>query len=188
MKLFDILFGRTKPAPSKLEGVFAMATAYLTLQAKGNLHPDRRAALCFRPVESSYFQEAEEELREVLKIGAKEAGTRFQTLKDSYGYRWVILEDEDFEDLVTGLHLCGRTLADKGFQDQLLAAVYKFVGEGRAAYFIYNYKRGKYYPFVPKGGQERDHGLELRLRALMEKELPLEPQLEQWYPLWGLPF
>jgi len=183
-----------------------MATAHLTLQAKGELKPDRRAALCFRPVQSSYFAEGEAELEDVLKLSLREAGTRYRIEKDSYGYRWVVLEDEQFEDLVAALHLSGRALADKGFRDQLLAAVYRFTGEEGPVYFIYNYKRGKYYPFVPKGGaiplrgspgpggtgikgdkQERDHGLELRLRALMERELPLEPQLEQWYPLWGLP-
>ena len=53
---------------------------------------------------------------------------------------------------------------------------------------IYNYKRGTYYPFVPAGGaQARDTERELRLKAQFGRELPLEPELERWFPLWGIP-
>ncbi len=52
----------------------------------------------------------------------------------------------------------------------------------------YNYKRGSYYPFVPAGGeQKRDSERELRLKAQIGRELPVEPELERWFPLWGIP-
>jgi hypothetical protein len=54
-------------------------------------------------------------------------------------------------------------------------------------YFIYNYKRGYWYPFVPKGAQERDGERELQIKAIVGDELPVEPQLERWFPLWGIP-
>ena len=38
--------------------------------------------------------------------------------------------------------------------------------QGKPLYWIYNYKRGAFYPFVPSGGeQQRDNERELRLKA-----------------------
>lgn len=33
----------------------------------------------------------------------------------------------------------------------------------------------------------RRNRAELYLRSAMEVELPIEPELERWYPLWGVP-
>ena len=61
-------------------------------------------------------------------------------------------------------------------------------GQGRRIYFIYNYKRGYWYPFVPApGDQQRSTERELQIKAQMDSELPMEPELERWFPLWGIP-
>jgi hypothetical protein len=73
----------------------------------------------------------------------------------------------------------------------VLAALFGFTDSaGRPIYFIYNVKRGTYYPFVPKAGavQARDNEAELRLKAQLDREMPIEPELERWFPLWGVPF
>ena len=56
-------------------------------------------------------------------------------------------------------------------------------------YFIYNYKRGYWYPFVPRTGakQQRSTERELQLKAQIGSELPIEPEIERWFPLWGIP-
>jgi hypothetical protein len=56
-------------------------------------------------------------------------------------------------------------------------------------YFIYNYKRGFWYPFVPEidATNTRSTERELQLKAQMSAELPIEPELERWFPLWGIP-
>ena len=60
--------------------------------------------------------------------------------------------------------------------------------QGKPAYWIYNYKRGSFYPFVPADGpQQRDSERELRLKAQIGADLPVEPELERWFPLWGIP-
>ena len=42
--------------------------------------------------------------------------------------------------------------------------------------------------FVPSGGaQQRDNERELRLKAQIGNELPVEAELERWFPLWGIP-
>ena len=60
--------------------------------------------------------------------------------------------------------------------------------EQRPIYWIYNYKRGAFYPFVPAGGaQQRDNERELVLKAQIGSELPVEAELQRWFPLWGIP-
>ena len=55
-------------------------------------------------------------------------------------------------------------------------------------YFIYNYKRGLWYPFVPRpASKQRDNERELQVKAQLGAELPIEPELERWFPLWGTP-
>jgi hypothetical protein len=63
----------------------------------------------------------------------------------------------------------------------------------RPVYFIYNYKRGFWYPFVPDDSDPthptntRSTERELQLKVQMASELPIEPELERWFPLWGIP-
>jgi hypothetical protein len=184
---FDSLLGRTQPVKSQLDKLFAMSTAYVTLTVDMSQKAAGRAGLCFRPVTSSQFATLETDLNDLLKVSGKESGTTICTTTDPYGFQWVVLEDAEFENLVATVHLVSLTLQDGGFGEQLLAAVFKFEGAERPAYWIYNYKRGSFYPFVPSGERRRDNATELRLAAVMDRELPVEKDFERWYPLWGIP-
>jgi hypothetical protein len=186
--ILDVLFGRTRPVRSQLERLFAIATARVTLETQIGLTPGHEAGVVFRPLQSGAFEETEREIQELLTLSARESGSRVRQEGDEYGFHWVIVRDEDFEDLVATIHMVSLTLTEKGCRDQLLAAVFRFEKDGRPVYWIYNYKRGAFYPFVPAGPNRRDNGLELRFGAVMEKELPVEKQTDQWYPLWGIPF
>lgn len=188
MSFLDILLGRTRPTKSKIEKIFAIATAQITLRVNLGLSPTGKAAICFRPVTTSSFETAETELKGILEIGTRETGTKARVVKDSYGFQWVLLEDDQFEDLVASIHIVSQTLHEHGFGDQLLGAVFQFVDEHQQqVYWIYAYKRGSFYPFVPTGDKNRDNAYELRLQAVMEKELPIEPELERWFALWDIP-
>ena len=84
-----------------------------------------------------------------------------------------------------------------GYGERLLCAVFAFEDRsgaggrpaGAPVYFIYNYKRGDWYPFVPdgSGSEQRSTERELQLKAQMQNELPIEPEIERWFPLWGIP-
>ena len=82
-------------------------------------------------------------------------------------------------------------LEARGFGPQLLAAVFRFEGkgfDGGRVYWIYGYKRGAFWPFVPKGeGKERDNAEELELKAKLEQELPIEPDLTRWFAVFDAP-
>jgi len=129
------------------------------------------------------------DMEEVVRGTSADSGTTVDTQDDSYGYRWMLLHDDDFDDLVVGLNAVSSALEAGGYGERVLCAVFAFETARKApAYWIYNYKRGAFYPFVPGAAdQQRDNEQELRLKAQIGAELPLEPELERWFPLWGIP-
>ena len=54
-------------------------------------------------------------------------------------------------------------------------------------YIVYLAKQGTFYPFAPSGGEQRDTELELRLRSVIDKDLPIESDLSRWFPIWDIP-
>jgi hypothetical protein len=188
-KFFDVILGRSRPIKPKMENVFAMSTAYVTLTAELNLSPTDRAGICLRPPQSAAFEQMGVDLDRLLEISSLETGAKVEKQTDSYGFQWIIINDPNIEGQVATVHVFSQTVHENGFGEQLLAAVFKFLDGERPVYFIYNYKRGKYYPFVPvrDSDHRRDNAYELRLRATVQRELPLEDQVERWYALWGVP-
>ena len=187
MKFLDAILGKSELPKPKLDRLFAISTASVTLEANLGLKPEGKAGICFKPLESSRYESARQEIEELLRYSCRETGTDYRLQKDEYNYLWVVLEDRDFEDLVTNVHLVSQTLIDHGFGEQLLCAIYRFSGEKGAVYWIYNFKAGAYYPFAPQTGEKRDNAQEFRLRSVMDEELPIEKDVEKWYPLWGMP-
>jgi len=186
MGFLDSILGKTRLPEAKTDRLFAISTAAVTLEASLGLQPEGSAGVCIKPMESSKYEAARAEIEDLLKVSFKESGTAYSIQKDEYNYIWVVLKDKDFDDLVTNIQMVCQILIEQGFGTQLLAAVYRFQGDA-TAYWIYNFKLGSYYPFVPAGSQQRDASREFRLRSLMEKELPLEKDEAKWYPMWGMP-
>jgi hypothetical protein len=189
MGLFDILTGKRKlkaPAESRL---FAMSTAAVTLELTLELRSSGKAAIVFQPLATADFTSIVTDMEEVLRGTGEDTGTRVDKTDDEFGYRWMVLSDSDFEDLVVGINVVSQALQDGGYGERVLCAVFSFRDtQNQPVYWIYNYKRGTYYPFVPAGGdQRRDTERELRLKAQIGNELPIEAELERWFPLWGIP-
>jgi PspA associated protein B len=175
------------PAPDRL---FAMTTAQVMLETELRLRHRGSAGIVFQPLSTADFQSLVREAEELLTSAAEDTGSTVESADDSYGYRWIKVRDQDFEDLVVSLNLISGQLQSGGYGDRLLACVFPFAEEGaaRAIYFIYNFKRGKFYPFVPGAGpQSRDTEAELRLKAQVGAELPIEPEMTRWFPLWDVP-
>lgn len=188
-RLFDALLGRSRPEPPKMERIFAMATAHVTMEANLGFKPDRESAITFRPVSSGYFDRAAQELNELLTLSTNQTRATFRTEKDDYGFEWVILDDSDFEDMVATIHIVSTTLIEHQFGDRLLAALFRFRDRNnRPIYWVYNFKRGQFYPFVPSGKRDRDNAEEMRLANLLDGEIPVDQELERWYPMWNIPF
>jgi hypothetical protein len=203
MGLLDALTGRHKvkgPAPDRL---FAITTAYVALETEHQIKPAGDAAIVFQALKTSEFEAAIRDMEEVVRATGGENGVQVHTEDDSFGYRWMVLDGSGVEDLAVGINAVSGSIETAGHGERLLCAVFAFQDANRRpVYFIYNYKRGYWYPFVPAGtsasmsstgsygsGQtgERSTERELQLKAQMSGELPIEPELERWFPLWGIP-
>jgi hypothetical protein len=185
----DILRGKRElkqPAPDRL---FAMTTAYVKMEMELSLKSSGKSGIVFQPLETADFDAIVKDMEEVVEGTGSDVGTTVSKSDDEYGYRWMVLADPDFEDLVVGVNAVSSAIEAGGYGDRILCAVFAFrTDRGGRAYWIYNYKRGAFYPFVPAGGaQERDTEGELRLKAQIGADLPLEAELERWFPLWGIP-
>lgn len=165
------------------DDLFGMSTAYLTMEADLGYDPANAAALCFSGVDSTDFADAVEEVKAILDAGEVETGTKARFVDDSHGYQWVVLSDSDFEDLVTSVHFAADTLIERGYGSRLLAALFGFE-KGGPVYWVYSFRRGAYYPFAPRPGNERDSTVEFKLESVLDGELTVESEKEYWYPLW----
>jgi hypothetical protein len=168
------------------EDLFGMSTAYVTMEADLDFVPVDAAALCFSSVDSTDFTDAVDEVETILHAGEEDTGTTFRRSEDDHGYHWVVLEDDDPEDLVTSVHFAADTFVEAGYGSRLLAAVFGFERprDGARAYWLYSFRRGAYYPFAPTGRHERDNQLEFKLRSVLDGELDVEDDESYWYPLW----
>ena len=209
MGLFDSLLGRTKPVRANLDALFALPSAAVTLQTSAGLVSSGTAGVCWKPPAGQPAEDLEKEIGQLLDLpdtpaagatagdapSATSATTvgKFTQAEDSYGYRWLLLDDPDIEDLVTRVHLANSTLTDAGWGPQLLCSVFGFKpGDGAAPdaksfFLVYLYKRGSFYPFAPLAGEHRDNELELRVQAIVGADLPFEADLSRWLPLWDAP-
>src|SRR6266511_2515734 len=187
MGLRDVLFGKKKLAGPARERLFALTTAAVTLQMELGLRTAGVGGICFKPLSAGEFVRAENDLQQLLDAVAAESGSKLERREDSFGYTWIVVRDPDLEDQVTTVHGVASGLEEQGFGPQLLAAVFRFEGGKHPVYWIYGYKRGAFWPFVPTGEKERDNAEELELKSKLEPELPVEQDLTRWFAVFDAP-
>ncbi|MGB2874358.1 MAG: hypothetical protein WBB76_02675 [Gaiellaceae bacterium] len=190
MGLANVLFGRKKLKDPARERLFAISTARITLQTELDLKPTGAAGVCFKSLSAGEFVRAENELQQLLEAVATESGSKVERKSDNLGFEWLIVRDQEFEDLVATAHMVASELEARGFGAQLLAAVFPFEGgfKEKRVYWIYGFKRGAFWPFVPTGEEhERDNAEELELKAKLENELPIEQDLTRWFGVFDAP-
>jgi len=188
--LRDVLLGKKKLAAPARERLFALTTAAVTLDTELGLRTAGSAGVVFKPLSAGEFVRAENDLQQLLDAVASSSGSKLERREDSFGYTWIIVRDPDLEDQVATIHAVAQGLEEQGFGSQLLAAVFKFDGGKHPVYWIYGYKRGAFWPFVPTGEdqkQKRDNAEELELKAKLEKELPVEQDLSRWFGVFDAP-
>ena len=80
----------------------------------------------FQPLETADFTGIVRDMEEVLRGTGDDTGRRSSATDDEFGYRWMILTDEDFEDLVVGINVVSQALQDGGYGERVLCAVFAF--------------------------------------------------------------
>jgi hypothetical protein len=136
----------------------------------------------------------EQDIKQFLGNLQPEFDLTWRITTDAHGYMCIVFEGKRIEDLLAGLTTVSDIVEEKGFSDQLLAAVFEFSSvreeEGRGGhrqYLIYNYKRNNFYPFVPIGQKRIDAEQQMKITATVAEEIPFERDMTLWYPLWDLP-
>jgi hypothetical protein len=186
----DTLLGRTKPVQPKLDALFALPSAAVTLDAALGFTPTGTGSVCFRAAEGRAFADVEQEVRELLDMGTAKGGLPVELSTDSYGFTWLVSNhmSDELDALVTDLHAVNSSLADAGFGPQLLCTLVDFRDSAqRRLALVYLYKRGTFYPFAPLSGERRDNGLEIQVKGAIGSDLKFEPDLSRWFPVWGAP-
>ncbi|HVB53971.1 MAG TPA: hypothetical protein VNF24_07240 [Candidatus Acidoferrales bacterium] len=190
MGFLDSLTGRTRlPKPNE-DKVFAMSTALITLEVSASLTPAGRVGVLFKSLPPGRFDQLTKDTVDMLQVQdqtAPDDALKVREVKDDLGFEWMVVEGSEFESLIAALHGVAQGLIDEGLGDCLLASVFPFTQDQRKIYWIYGYKQGTFYPFVPSGERQRDNAEELRLAAIVKDDLPVEPNLSSWFPLWGVP-
>ncbi len=185
----DALFGRTKQVAPKLDNLFALPSAALTLDTQLDLVCSGHAGLCCKAGSGESTITSDAEILDLLNFD--EADGKVQLTTDEFGFKWLVIDDVDIESLVTRIHGANTSLVENGLGPRLLCAVFGFVaknppGEGSVR-MVYLLKQGTFYPFAPTSATQRDNELELRVKSFLENDLPMEKDLSRWMALWNLP-
>jgi hypothetical protein len=184
MGVLDAIFGARKAPPPKIDDLFKLPPAAVTMESM-DISPTGKAGVCFKPVGTKSFDEVKIDIVNILRNTAFEAS--YEVTKDEYGLTWVVITSDSPGDAVANVYMASQLLIDGGFGDHIVCAVFRFDKDSQPVYWIYNYRRGSFYPFTPQQNKQRDFQFEYRLRLLVLEELPVE-SLDYWYPIWGIPF
>jgi hypothetical protein len=176
--------------------IFSLSSSHITLDRKIGLVTTGRCALAIKTNSGQYFREMEQEVERFLDtIEREESSTidlHYDTITDHQGYLWIVLYGKRIEDLLAGLTAVGDLVIERGFSNQILAAVFQFYNErdnNQSSFLVYDYKWNKFYPFVPVNHKRKTRNTteEMRIMETMANEMPFEKDKDLWHPLWNLP-
>jgi hypothetical protein len=176
--------------------IFSLSSSHITLDRKVGLVTTGRCVLVIKTNGGHYFREMEQEVKRFLDaLETKDSSAvdlHYDTITDYHGYLWILLYGKRIEDLLAGLTAVGDLVMERGFSNQILAAVFQFYNErdnNQSSFLVYDYKRNKFYPFVPVSHKRKTRNTteEMRIMETMADEMPFEKDKDLWYPLWNLP-
>jgi hypothetical protein len=176
--------------------IFSLSSSQITLDRKIGLVTTGRCTLIIKTNGGQYFREMEQEVKRFLDALEKEESSavdlHHDTITDYHGYLWIVLYGKRIEDLLAGLTAVGDLVVERGFSNQIHAAVFEFYNErdnNQSSFIVYNYKSNKFYPFVPASHKRkrRNTAEEVRIMETMADEIPFEKDKDLWHPIWNLP-
>jgi hypothetical protein len=178
--------------------IFSLSSSHITLDRKIGLVTTGRCALVIKTNAGQYFREMEQEVKRFLDVLERQeeessvVDLHHDTITDYHGYLWIVLYGKRMEDLLAGLTTVGDLVIERGFSNQILAAVFQFYNEkdnNQSSFLVYDYKWNKFYPFVPVNHKRKIRNTieEMRIMETMANEIPFEKDKDLWHPLWNLP-
>jgi hypothetical protein len=176
--------------------IFSLSSSHITLDRKIGLVTTGRCVLVIKTNGGQYFREMEQEVKRFLDALETEDSSavdlHHDTITDYHGYLWIVLYGKRIEDLLAGLTAVGDLVMERGFSNQILAAAFQFYNErdnNQSSFLVYDYKRNKFYPFVPVSHKRKTRNTteEMRIMETMADEMPFEKDKDLWHPFWNLP-
>jgi hypothetical protein len=194
-RLIENLNGE-RDSQSDSDAISTLSSVYISLGSKLGLKSTRRCGICVERINGVQFENLKSYIEKFL-----------DTIKDtvfdlSYSipvdnnrdYFWIIIDASRIEDNVACIIAVGEIMEQNSFPQQYVSAVFEFSKDGTESqpyYLIYNYKLDKFYPFVPIVNRRntRNKLEEIKImKAVKDEKLPFEEDMEDWRPIWYLPF
>ena len=188
MGLWEAMRARTRPKRNDLDALFLVPSAAITLQTTLGFVPTGSGSVCYRSPAGAAFAQTQDDVIALIRDDAE--APEVSVTQDDFGFTWLVVagDPSDMSGLCTDLHAVNTTLELNGFEGGLLCSLVPFVSpSGQRFGLTYLYKQGTFYPFAPSGEQTRDTLLELSVRDQLDKELPMEPDLQRWLAVWKAP-
>ncbi|MCW2736617.1 hypothetical protein [Nocardioides sp.] len=188
MGLWETMRARTQPKRNHLDALFLVPSAAITLQTALGFEPTGVGSVCYRSAAGAAFAQTQDDVLALIRDDSE--APEVTLTQDDFGFTWLVVagDPNDMAGLCTDLHAVNTTLELNGFEGGLLCSMVPFVNpSGQRFGLTYLYKRGTFYPFAPSGEQTRDTLLELSVRDQLDKELPMEPDLQRWLAVWKAP-
>jgi hypothetical protein len=180
---------RNAPRAANLDNMDSLALAAQVLETGLGLISSGTGSICYRSIDDRTFPRVQSSAHDLLThYGANPRAA--EICRDDFGFTWLVAcrTQARQTSLVSDLRAASKVFADNDLGAQLLCAMIMLEGPGTAhAALVYLFKRGTVYPFAPRAAQIRDDRLELAIKDVIEKYVPIESDLTRWFPVWGAP-
>ena len=153
----------------------------LSIESRGG------AAIVFQSLATADFRGIVRDMEEVVRATAGDSGTTVETTEDDYGFSWLVLKGEGFDDLVVGINAVSTAIDDGGYGERLLCACSCSPTTAAPALPDLQLQARRVLPVRPGAGDQRlttnanSCSSAARLRAADRAEL------WRWFALRGIP-
>ena len=166
-----------------------MVTAQITMETGLGLKHRNAAGIVFQPLGTADFEQIVKDTEELLRGAAEDTGTTVETARRRVRLPLGRPARPGLRRPGQAVNMVSTELQAGGYGDRLLAAVFAFEDERQAASTssTTSSAASTTRSCPRRATQARNNEREFQLKAQLENELPIEPELERWFPLWEIP-
>ena len=190
MGLLDALLGRTQAGAPDLDQLFARARRRAHPRGRRRAAPDRARLGLLPRGRGRRFGAAQRRRRS--SCSTPTAARRSSAPVDSYGYTWLLVRARPARTWPAWSPTCTRStrpLRTPGFGPSLLCSLVGFADADGPAGSGWSTctSAAPSTRSRPTGASSATTRWSCRSAALLGDDLPVEPDLSRWFPVWGAP-